>query len=224
MAAIRGKLVIGIFDHLHQAQAAVKELLEAGFTEAEIGLLARHAVDELAGKTPTKTDFEPSAVRGAETGAMTGAGVGAALALAVATGVFPAVGPVVAAGLFAGYLAAGAAGGAMAGSVIGGLVGLGVAEHEGNYYEDAVRAGRILVTVHSVVRQDQAVEILNRNGAENIEPHGVGKEPTHIPHLHLGEGHGMGSPPGGFAAGGGLHRASPPHEGFHLPPVEKEDE
>src|SRR5919112_1431901 len=67
----------------------------------------------------------------------------------------PGIGPVVAGGALAsafgiggGTAVAGAGIGAAAGGLVGALTGLGFSHEEASYYDEGVRGGRTLVTVH----------------------------------------------------------------------------
>ena len=65
-------------------------------------------------------------------------------------------------------LLASAGAGATVGTVVGGLIGLGIPEDEAAYYEDELKGGRTLVTVHAedsaFGRAADAREILSRHG------------------------------------------------------------
>jgi uncharacterized protein (TIGR02271 family) len=80
----------------------------------------------------------------------------------------PGFGPVVAGGILATVLG-GAAVGAAAGGLLGVLVGMGVPEDEAQYYEGEFNEGRILVTVKAGNRYQDVRNVLQRNGAYDIE-------------------------------------------------------
>jgi len=159
------KTVIGLFDNLADARAAVRALVESGVVQEDIGFMAdqRH---ELPG-TAHLNESE---------GALTAAGTGAALggitglALALAPLAIPGIGPLLAAGPIAAALA-GAGLGAVAGGLIGGLTRLGVPEEQAHYYGEAVRRGGILITVAAdqTAQAERAAAILKRHGAVDIE-------------------------------------------------------
>jgi hypothetical protein len=67
---------------------------------------------------------------------------------------------------------AGAALGSAAGGSLGMLAGLGMPDDESAYYEAQLSSGRTLVTVQAGPRYDEAKEILQRSGADGIEPAG----------------------------------------------------
>jgi len=169
MAARKQKLAIGVFKDSSAAQAAVRDLIEAGFSEEQIGVVARSG-EETTVKTGKgrKKDTGTMVEEGAVTGVAAGAGIGALWALGIAANVLPAIGPVIAGGIFASILASAAGGAAVAG-VLGALIGLGIPEEEAHYYEGEFKAGRTLVTVQANGRYDEAVAILRRHGAYTRE-------------------------------------------------------
>jgi hypothetical protein len=217
MATITGDLILGIFERQEQANTAIHALRDAGFAENEVGLIAKHAPDAHSNR---------KLLEGIEAGALTGAGLVGAWALLIATSTLPAIGPIVAAGA----LAALVAGGVIGGGVVGALVSLGLPEHEARYHHQALSGGRIIVSVHSASRQQEAAQLLNQHGAENIGPPPADAPiPAHTPHLNLTPGHlherDLGTTPGGFTPTGGLGSTTYQHDSpreFHMPGSEEE--
>jgi len=166
MAARKNKLVIGVFHDSAAAQAAVNDLLQAGFSEEQIGVVARDGTVKTGKgrKKETSSKWE----EGAAAGVAAGAGVGALWGIGIAAGALPVLGPFIAAGTLATILASAAGGAAVAG-VVGALVGLGIPEEDAQYYEEEFKAGRTLVTVQANGRFAEAQEILTRHGAYNRE-------------------------------------------------------
>ena len=116
-----------------------------------------------------------NAAEGAVTGAVGGGILGGLAGLLIGIGalVIPGIGPVIAGGALAtafgtavGTAVAGAGLGAAAGGIVGALVGMGVPEEEARYFESGFRSGRILVSVRSEGRVMEALDILERNGAD----------------------------------------------------------
>jgi uncharacterized protein (TIGR02271 family) len=145
------------------AERAVEQLKNAGFRDDQIGFVAR---DQGAGQGTTATGETAEtgttgerAAAGAVGGGILGGIIGAAAALLI-----PGIGPVVAGGILATTLA-GAAVGAAAGGLLGALTKMGVPEEEARYYESEFQAGRTIVTVQPDGRQQEALDILRRNGA-----------------------------------------------------------
>ena len=158
--------VVGVFDDRSRAQAAVRDLRQAGFREDQIGVVAR-GHDETTGTTE-KEGKGSHIAEGAGIGIAAGAGVGALWALGIVAGFLPAIGPAVAGGIFASILASAAGGAAVAG-VAGALIGLGIPKEEAAYYEEEFKAGRTLVTVKAESRYQEARDILRRYGAYDHE-------------------------------------------------------
>lgn len=158
------RVVVAMFASAADAQHAIKNLREAGFSENAIGLLThdREGGTEMTAFRELEGNHAP---KGAAIGAAAGAGGGALWALGVAAGFLPAIGPIIAGGVFV-ALAASAAAGAGAGAVVGTLVGLGVTDEEAAYFDDAFRKGNTVVTVHDDPRIDLARTILSAHGAQ----------------------------------------------------------
>jgi len=162
----RRSTVVGVFEDRSQADAAVSELRRAGFREDQIGVASRGAEGETWG---TATDEGGSHVgTGALTGVLAGAGLGGLVGLGILSGIIPAIGPVIAGGTLAAILA-NAAGGAAVGGLIGALTGAGIPEEEARYYHGEFEAGRTIVTVQADGKYDEAVAILRRHGAYDMQ-------------------------------------------------------
>ena len=156
--------VVGVFADRAHAKQAVIELRRAGFSEDEIGVVAKHD-DTTHGTSglasdPTGTRWEEGTGIGAAVGAAGGLGLG----LAVAAGLIPVIGPIIAGGALTALIASAGAG-ATAGTVIGGLLGLGVPEDDAGYYEGQFNSGKTLVTVKSADKGREAAAILHQYGA-----------------------------------------------------------
>ncbi len=98
-------------------------------------------------------------------------GVGGALGLLAGIGALaiPGVGPLIAAGPIMAALSGAAVGGAT-GGLIGALVGLGIPELEAKQYEGKVRAGNILISVHTENgdERSRAKQALEEAGATDV--------------------------------------------------------
>jgi hypothetical protein len=83
--------------------------------------------------------------------------------------VIPGVGPFIAAGPIIAALS-GAAIGATVGGIAGGLIGLGIPEIQAKRYEGKVKAGNILLSVHTENSEEitRAKDIFTKAGAEGI--------------------------------------------------------
>lgn len=140
------KSVFCIATSRSQAEQIIDRLRSAGFSSNDISVLFPD--DE------TTRDFahekHTKAPEGIATGAGTGGVVGGALGWLAGIGALaiPGVGPFIAAGPIMAALS-GAAVGATVGGVTGGLVGLGMPELEARRYEGKLKAGNLLLSVHT---------------------------------------------------------------------------
>jgi hypothetical protein len=149
------------------ASMIVETLKTAGFSNNDISALLpdQETTRSFAHKKGTK------APEGAAAGAGTGGLLGGALGWLAGIGALaiPGVGPFVAAGPIMSALS-GAAVGAATGGIVGALVGMGIPEYEAKRYENRLREGRILISVHADDSEEinRAREIFERSGAEDI--------------------------------------------------------
>jgi len=158
--------VITAFDDRDEAQLAVDELHQAGFTKSEIGFAIR-GDDVVEGGMITDaegTHDGAGAAKGATAGAVIG-GVLGALAFAI-----PGVGPVMVGGMLAG-LAGGAAAGAATGGIYGVMSGLGASEKEAVFYQKEFECGKAIVAVNAGTRREEAENILHRHGGYECQFH-----------------------------------------------------
>jgi hypothetical protein len=154
-----------------QAEDIVRQLQLAGFSNQDISVL-------FPDKTGTR-DFaheqRTKAPEGAATGATTGGVLGGALGWLAGIGALaiPGMGPFIAAGPIMAALS-GAAVGAAVGGLTGTLVGMGIPEYEAKRYEGKIKAGNILISVHTDDGngRSRAKDIFERAGAEDISSSG----------------------------------------------------
>ena len=155
------KVVIGVFNDRDRAESALEDLKSQGF-ERDISLVARD--EEKSGTSMEDQDLTEGAFTGGALGGIAGllAGAGALL--------IPGVGPIIAAGPIAATLT-----GVVTGGIAGSLVDYGIPEERGEYYEEQVRQGGILITLKaSDDRIDDAASIMRKYGAEDVETHRSG--------------------------------------------------
>ena len=153
MAMTQDFIAVGVFHDAEQAKHAIDELKNAGYSENEIGFLAR------ATTTGTEDDVLSSAATGSVEGGIIGGVLGAAAALLI-----PGFGPAIAGGILLATI--GAAGiGALAGGLIGALVSIGVPEEEAHYYQHELKKGHTIVTVKASSGYDDVLAIMRRNRA-----------------------------------------------------------
>lgn len=161
------KSVFCIATSRDQADRIVSSLQTANFSNNDISVLFpdKGTTRDFAHEKNTK------APEGAVTGAGTGGVLGGALGWVAGIGALaiPGVGPFIAAGPIIAALS-GAAIGAAVGGIAGGLIGLGIPELEAKRYEGKVKAGNILISVHTENSEEitRAKEIFTDAGAEDI--------------------------------------------------------
>lgn len=171
---------VGIFHDADIFQAAVDDLLSAGFHRAELSFLAsEHAVEEKLGARYRRAGAladDPSVPRIAyvSTEAI-GDAEGALIGTLLFVGATVATGAVVASG---GALAAAIAAAALAGGT-GGLIGSVLAKwvghHHARYLHEQLERGGLLVWVRTSTPEDEhrSLEILRRHGADCVHLHGA---------------------------------------------------
>src|SRR5512141_1605873 len=150
-----------------QADQIVDQLKTANFSNNDISALFpdKDTTRDFAHEKNTK------APEGAAAGAGTGGVVGGALGWIAGIGALaiPGVGPFIAAGPIIAALS-GAAIGATVGGIAGGLIGLGIPELEAKRYEGKVKAGNLLISVHTESAEEisRAKDIFTKAGAQDI--------------------------------------------------------
>lgn len=159
--------VYGIANTSEQAESIITRLQASGFPSSDISVL----FPDKAGTRDFAHEKNTKAPEGATTGGLAGMGVGGALGLLAGIGALaiPGVGPLIAAGPIMGALSGAAVGGAT-GGLIGALVGLGIPELEAKQYEGKVRAGNILISVHTETgdERSRAKQALEEAGATDV--------------------------------------------------------
>jgi len=124
----------------------VDRLKTAGFSSHDISVLFPDETHsrEFSEKEATK------APEGATTGGTTGFVVGGVLGWLAGIGslAIPGLGPFIAAGPILAALS-GAAVGAAVGGITGALIGMGIPEHEAKRYEERLKEGNALISVHT---------------------------------------------------------------------------
>jgi len=165
MATTGRDTLVGVFHEATQAQQAVHALKRAGFADEQIGVMGRHQSDQ---ERTVQSDDDSLAEEGAVAGLATGAGVGALWGLGIMAGVLPGIGPAIAGGTL-GVILSSAAAGATAAGLTGALVGMGIPEEDAEFYEGEMQSGRTLVTVRTHGRHADAVAIMSKFGAYDVE-------------------------------------------------------
>ena len=160
-----------------QAERIVDQLKMEHFSNNDISVLfpdkgtSRDFAHEKSTKAP----------EGAVAGAGTGGVIGGALGWIAGIGALaiPGVGPFIAAGPIIAALS-GAAVGAAVGGIAGGLIGLGIPEIEAKRYEGKVKAGNLLISVHTENGAEitKAKDIFTKAGAQDICTTGEASAPS----------------------------------------------
>ena len=150
-----------------QASDIVSQLQSAGFTNNNISVL----FPDQQGTKDFAHEHNTKAPEGAVAGAGAGGAIGGTLGLLAGIGALaiPGLGPFIAAGPLLAALS-GAAAGAAVGGVTGALVGMGIPEIEAKRYEGKLKAGNVLVAVHTENSDEQkrAEQIYKLASADDV--------------------------------------------------------
>ena len=143
--------IVGVFDGPNHAEQALSGLKAAGFTPEQVSVVAQDKQD-----MRQMAENSDMAGEGAATGAVTGGVLGglAGFLVGISAMVIPGIGPIVGTGILVSTLA-GAGIGAAAGGLVGALTGQGVPEDDARGYEEHVRKGSILLTVHALSNEEE---------------------------------------------------------------------
>src|SRR5216110_1856891 len=153
---------VGVFPNHEQADRALTALEHAGFGKDQIGYVSPRGADltgEVTDERPSITSIAAGAIGGGTIGGFLGAGT----ALLI-----PGVGPALAGGLFISTIW-GAAIGSVTGGLIGAFTSVGIPEDDARHYQHELEKGHTLVTVKGEERTQQALHILQENGALDAE-------------------------------------------------------
>lgn len=170
------KAVFGLAKNENQAQRIVEKLQAAGFDNDEISVLFADRSRATVSSGQSKKgvvghEKHTKAPEGATTGALSGGIIGGAIGLLAGIGALaiPGLGPFIAAGPLMAALAGSGIGGSL-GMLIGALVGMGIPEYEAKRYEDSLKSGGILISVHTNNSEDveRASDLLKKEGATDI--------------------------------------------------------
>ena len=163
--------VFGLYPGVERAERAVDQLVNAGFSNADVSVL----MADTQGSKDFAHEKQTKAPEGTTTGAAAGGTIGGTLGLLAGIGALaiPGVGPFIAAGPIMGALAGLGVGGAV-GGLVGALVGMGIPEYEAKRYEGRVKNGAVLLSVHCDTSDEitRAKDLLKRTGAEDISSAG----------------------------------------------------
>jgi hypothetical protein len=154
------KTIIGVFRQEQEAEKAVRQLRDHGFSEKEVSLIG-----------PDTRKQNRGAHDGAEgphlaSGATWGAGIGGGIGLLAGAGALaiPGFGPLLAMGPLAAALT-----GAATGGIAGSLADWGIPEQEAKRVEEDVRRGEFLAVVRTDHNAQEAERVLRDCGAHDID-------------------------------------------------------
>jgi uncharacterized membrane protein len=160
------KTIVGVFNSVQDANAAVRDLEAQGISRDEISIVANKNASGY--ETMSDRDKTSDVVADAGIGAAIG-GVGGLLLSAAGALTIPVIGPILAAGPIAAALT-GAGIGAAAGGLIGALTESGVPEEHARYYAEGVRRGDVLVTVKAdEAHTDRVCDVLDQHNAVDVD-------------------------------------------------------
>jgi len=162
------RTVVGVFNSVQDAQAAVRDLESQGISRDEISIVANKNAAGYETMDAADRDKASDVVADAGIGAAIG-GVGGLLLSAAGAVTIPVIGPILAAGPIAAALT-GAGIGAATGGLIGALTESGIPEEHAKYYAEGVRRGDVLVTVRTDdTHADQVCDVLDRHNAVDVD-------------------------------------------------------
>lgn len=165
--AARPATVYGVFSDRDDVEKTVAKLQKLNFVSSDISVVFpdKQHTREFAIERNTKSP------EGALAGGSTGFVVGGVLGwlAGIGTLAIPGIGPLIAAGPIVAAIA-GAGVGSAIGGIAGALIGLGVPELEAKRYEEEIRRGRILMSVHcdNLANAKRAREVLEEFGAKEV--------------------------------------------------------
>ncbi len=159
--------IVGVFYDRSDAEEAVEEIRNRGYTEDEISIVARE--ETLADDVETDDDDGSMFDHDLTTGTSTGGALGGLAGLLVGAGALaiPGIGPILAVGPIAAGLT-----GLVAGGLVGGLVDLGIPQDRSERLEDEVRRGGILAIIEAEDEESEEIsDTLRDFGAKDVEIH-----------------------------------------------------
>jgi hypothetical protein len=164
--------VVGVYETMAQAEAAVHMLDQAGFPVKHVSIVTQNLASDttMHGYITPGDDLTPR-------GAATGAWVGGLLSLLIGSAFLwvPGFGPLLVVGRLAALLLTGVEGalvGAATGSLLGALANWGIAEEHILDYEQQVKGGKHLVIAYGTAEEvEQAHAILQGTKAEALRMH-----------------------------------------------------
>jgi hypothetical protein len=149
------------------ARSIVEELEVSGIFSTHVSVLVPAKVETAIATRDHHAEWPPGSPTLTAVGGILGGAIGWMAGLGSLA--IPGIGPFIAAGPLMSAIS-GAAIGAAVGGVAGILIGLGIAKSEADRYEERIRSGSILISVHQINdREVRLVKgIFSGEGAEDI--------------------------------------------------------
>jgi uncharacterized protein (TIGR02271 family) len=164
MESDMARTAVGYFQDRLAVDRAYDDLLREGFSKEDVSILGRGAEGKTGPVDDAHEGHHVTAGEGAAAGGIFGLLLGAAAMLIPGIGPIVAIGPITAA--LTGAITGGVTG-AVVGGVAGALIHSGVPEEDARYYEDRIKTGGYLLTVHTDdAGYARARATLQRSGAE----------------------------------------------------------
>jgi hypothetical protein len=165
-------VVFGIYSTSTAVERGVEALRNDGFSSSDISVLfsenpAPRTLAQALAQKKKSDHVQNGAAVGGGTGALVGGAMGWLVSMVAL--VIPGVGPFMVAGpIFAALVGAGVGG--LVGEIAGALMGMGMPGDEATRYEEQVKRGGILLSVHAadLHRAKRMREILEQTGAQDI--------------------------------------------------------
>lgn len=160
-------VVLGIYPTRARAEATIEALEKNGVRHTDVSILFLNRDETRDISHNPGTQGSEVAAEGAGAGAVIGGTLGLLTGIGALT--IPGAGPFIAAGPVVAALAGTTVGGTV-GVISGALVGLGIREHEAKRYEDHVKDGGFLLSVHcdSANWAERVANILEWTGGRDI--------------------------------------------------------
>ena len=172
------KLVTGIFPTRARAMLALEDLVRHGFSQDDISLL----MSETTRGREFAVDEATKAPEGVAAGAAIGGALGALLLGLTSVGLLAAPGVnIFVSGQWLAALA-GFGAGALGGGILGGLVGLGIPEHEAEFYREEIAKGGILLGIYcaDAERAQEAEALMKANDGEHLHCDNAKDDPRNL--------------------------------------------
>lgn len=158
-----GDLLMVLFENPQNVKIVYNNLLNEGYPKDDITIIMTEETEKryFSNQDLSKTDLGNKSLEGMGVGGAFGGTAGAIAAGIAALGtslIIPGLGIVVG-GAFAAALA-GAGAGAITGGLVGALVGLGVPSDQAEEFEEGIKAGGVVIGVHT--RTPENYKLLNQ--------------------------------------------------------------